>query len=231
MTPEFGFLDLADEHAGGSSALPHAKVPFGLQSVIGGGIIVTTRLAGEMAAACNLSEGSEPLYQSASLYQLAQDIVAWTQYIADIVEKARFDLDEMRRKATLDYAGSSEAHDRLVYDFGVPFRIGHRVLGGMARAHHLREPIADLKQLLKAETGRDFDVDHDEIMDIVLCKRIWPTTFDLPMLRETLSAYERKASAASRTYGEPSRVQQAVEALLRDAKAWAASGAPRTAAG
>ena len=231
MTPEFGFLDLADEHAGGSSALPHAKVPFGLQSVIGGGMIATTRLAGEMAAACNLSEGSEPLYQSASLYQLSEDILAWTQYMADIVEKASFDLDEMRRKATLDYAGSSEAHDRLVFDFGVPFRIGHRVLGGMIRAHHLGEPIPDLKQVLKAETGRDIDVDQDEIMDIVLGRRIWPTTFDPQMLRDTLSAFEQKALAVSRTYGEPSRVRQAIDSLLREARAWAAQGAPQTAAG
>jgi argininosuccinate lyase len=181
-----------------------------------------------MAAACNLSEGSEPLYQSASLYQLSEDILAWTQYMADIVEKASFDLDEMRRKATLDYAGSSEAHDRLVFDFGVPFRIGHRVLGGMIRAHHLGEPIPDLKQVLKAETGRDIDVDQDEIMDIVLGRRIWPTTFDPQMLRDTLSAFEQKALAVSRTYDEPSRVRQAIDSLLREARAWAAQGAPQT---
>ena len=78
MTPEFSLFALADEHAGGSSALPHAKVPFGLQSVIGGATIAATRLAGEMAASINPSEGSEPIYQSASLYSTAADVVAWT---------------------------------------------------------------------------------------------------------------------------------------------------------
>jgi argininosuccinate lyase len=231
MTPEFGFVDLADEHAGGSSALPHAKVPFALQSVIGGAVMASTRLAGEMAAACNPSEGSEPLYQSGSLYQLSDDILAWTHYMADVVEKAQFDLDELRRKATFDYAGSSEAHDRLAYDFGVPFRIGHRILGRMVRAHHLQEPIPNLKELLKAETGRDIDVNQDEIMEIVLGERIWPTTFDPQMLRETLLAYEQKAQAATRTYGEASRQQMAIDSLLHEARAWASRPSSQMTAG
>ena len=55
--------------------------------------------------------------------------------MADVIDKGEFNLDEFRRKSTFDYAGSSEAHDRLVYDFGVPFRTGHRVLGAMVRSH------------------------------------------------------------------------------------------------
>ena len=75
MTPEFSLFELADEHAGGSSALPHAKVPFGLQEVIGAGVMASTRLAGEMAASCaGPSEGSEAIYSSSSLYQMALDI-------------------------------------------------------------------------------------------------------------------------------------------------------------
>jgi argininosuccinate lyase len=222
MTPEFALLELADEHAGGSSALPHAKVPFGLQSVIGNGIMASTRLAGEMAASCNLSEGSEPIYQSASLYGLAEDIVASTRYIGDVVEKAKFNLDEMRRKALLDYAGSSEAHDRLVYDFGVPFRVGHRVLGTLVRNHFLGEPPIDLKKLLRDETGRDIDVDQQEIMNIVMGKQFWPTTFDLPMLQRTAADYRQKAHSASKIFAGPSAMEQASERIVADARAWLA---------
>lgn len=158
MTPEFSLFALADEHAGGSSALPHAKVPFGLQSVIGGATIATARLAGEMAASVGPSEGSDPIYQSATLYSTAGDVVAWTAYMSDVIKGGRFNLEEMKRKSTLDYAGSSEAHDRLVYDFGVPFRIGHRVLGALVRSHHNGEPAPDLNALIKAECGtRPFD--------------------------------------------------------------------------
>jgi argininosuccinate lyase len=220
MTPEFALIELADEHAGGSSALPHAKVPFALQSVIGGAVMASTRLAGEMAASCNPSEGSEPLYQSATLYGLAEDIGGWTWYMADVVDKVHFNLEEMRRKAVLDYAGSSEAHDRLVYDFGVPFRTGHQVLGALVRNHFSGEPPLDLRELLRRETGRDIDVDQQEIMDIILGKRLWPTTFDLPMLHETAASYREKSIAAAEKFAGPSAVERAAERVLADARAW-----------
>lgn len=222
MTPEFGFFEMADEHAGGSSALPHAKVPFGLQAVIGTSIMASTRLAGEMAAASNLSEGSEPIYQSGSLYGLADDIVACTVYMGDVIEKGRFDLDEMRRKATLDYAGSSEAHDRLVYDFGVPFRTGHRALGALVRNDYLKDQPIDLNKMLEDELGRPFSVDQSEIMDIVKVNRIWPSMFDFPMLRETLKEYEGKVKAAEEKSAGEGPVEQALEALLAEARGWLA---------
>jgi argininosuccinate lyase len=222
MTPEFGFFELADEHAGGSSALPHAKVPFGLQAVIGGSMMASTRLAGEMAAASNLSEGSEAIYQSSSLYGLAQDIVAFTHYMGDVIEKGKFNLEELRRKAILDYAGSSEAHDRLVYDFQVPFRTGHRVLGALVRNHYLKEPPVDLNQMLEKELGRPFAIDQNEIMDIVLVKRIWPSMFDFPMLHETLADYAQKSEAATKSSIGKGAVEQAIEKLLAEARGWLA---------
>ncbi|MCC6889214.1 MAG: hypothetical protein IT536_11830 [Hyphomicrobiales bacterium] len=222
MTPEFGLFEPADEHAGSSSALPHAKVPFGLQSVIGGATLTVTRLAGEMAASINPSEGSEPVYHTASLYLAADDVVAWTAYMQDVVDKGRFNLEQMKAKATLDYAGSSEAHDRLVYDFGVPFRSGHRILGSLVRAHHLGEPAPDLKALLKAETGRDIDVDQAEIMDIILGRRFWPSTFDPPMLKEQLAGFKQRIAHAQREVEGAGPVERAAATLLADAKAWLA---------
>jgi argininosuccinate lyase len=220
MTSEFDLVQLADEHAGSSSALPHAKVPFGLQAVIGGAVMASSRLSAEMAASCNPSEGSEPIYQSSSLYSLATDIPAFTQYMADIILKVKFNLEEMSRKALLDYAGSSEAHDRLVFDFGVPFRTGHRVLGTMVRNHYMGEPRIDLKAILRAETGRDIDIDQDEIFDIVLGKHIWPTTFDPKMLQETLAKYQGLAAVAEAKFGGPSVIETAIDKLVGEARAW-----------
>jgi argininosuccinate lyase len=221
MTPEFAFLELADEHAGGSSALPHAKVPFGLQAIIGTSMMASTRLAGEMAASSNLSEGSEAIYQSASLYGLAQDIVASTNYMADIIEKATFNMEELRRKAVLDYAGSSDAHDRLVYEYGVPFRTGHRVLGAMVRSHYMKQPF-DMNEMLEKETGKKFAVNQDEIMDTVLVNKVSPTMFDFPMLHETLADYERKAAAATKSASGKGSVERAIEALVTEANGWLA---------
>ena len=223
MTPEFSLFALADEHAGGSSALPHAKVPFGLQSVIGGATIAATRLAGEMAASINPSEGSEPIYQSASLYSTAADVVAWTTYMSDVVRGGQFNLEEMKRKSTLDYAGSSEAHDRLVYDFGVPFRTGHKLLGALVRSHHLGEPAPDLNKLIKAETGLDVAIDQTEIIDIILGKKLSPTTFDFEMLNETWSAFDRRLRAEEEKLTPTSTTDAAIERLVGEAKAWVAS--------
>ena len=221
MTPEFGLFELADEHAGGSSALPHARVPFGLQAVIGASIMASTRLSGEMAAASGPSEGSEPLYQSASLYQAAEDIVASTRYMADVIAKGRFNLEEMRRKALLDYAGSSEAHDRLVYDFGVPFRAGHKVLGALVR-HHFEGRDYDLRAALRAETGRVVDVDQKEITDIVLGAKIWPTTFDFAEMRGQHAGMKARADRVRADSGQ-NPVDKVSFALLAEARAFAGS--------
>ena len=223
MTPEFGFFVPADEHSGGSSALPHAKVPFGFQAVIGGAILAANRLAGEMsAAAAGPSEGSEPIYHSGSLYEAAADIVARTRYMSEVIEHGRFDLEELKRKSTTDYAGSSEAHDRLVYDYGVPFRTGHRLLGAMARAHYLGEEQINLKQALLEETGRDIDVDQDEIMDIVLGRRLWPTTFDFDGLRALWTEFGNEVAAAEEKLAQPGPVERTLEALLAEARTWLA---------
>ncbi|HLH95930.1 MAG TPA: lyase family protein [Xanthobacteraceae bacterium] len=221
VTPEFSLFDLADEHAGGSSALPHAKVPFGLQAVIGAGVMAATRLGGEMAASCaGPSEGSEPIYSSGTLYQTALDVVANTRFMAEVVDKGTFDTEEMKRKALLDYAGTSEAHDRLVYDFGVPFRTGHRILGAMVRAHFYKEPLPDLRELLRAETGRDFDVDQKEIMDIVLGRIIWPTTIDEEGLRKVWAELDQKAGAATAAFADEGTVNRALDRLVSDAKSF-----------
>jgi argininosuccinate lyase len=223
VTPEFSLFDLADEHAGGSSALPHAKVPFGLQAVIGTGVMAATRLGGEMAASCaGPSEGSEPIYSSGTLYQTALDIVANTRFMAEVVDKGTFDTEEMKRKALLDYAGTSEAHDRLVYDFGVPFRTGHRILGAMVRAHFYKEPLPDLVALLEAETGTKFTVDPKEIMDIVLGRIIWPTTIDEEGLRKVWSELDQKANAATAAFAGEGVVDRALDRLIADAKSFAA---------
>jgi argininosuccinate lyase len=219
VSPEFSLFELADEHAGGSSALPHAKVPFGLQEVIGAGVMASTRLAGEMAASCaGPSEGSEPLYSSSTLYQMALDIVANTAYVADVIGKGTFCTEEMKRKALLDYAGTSEAHDRLAYDYGVPFRTGHRILGTMVRAHYRKEPAPDLNSLLQTETGRRFDVDQQEIMDIMLGRTIWPTTIDEVGLRKTWEELDGKARAAEQAFADDGAVHRALDGVLRDAR-------------
>jgi argininosuccinate lyase len=222
VTPEFSLFELSDAHASGSSGLPHAKVPFGLQEVIGAGVMASTRLAGELAAACaGPSEGSEPLYQSSTLYQSALDVTANTLYMAEIIEKGTFRLDEMKRKALLDYAGTSEAHDRLVYDFGVPVRVSHHLLGSMIRAHYRKEPMPDLNALLQKEIGKDFSIDQDEIMNIALVNTLWPTTFDQQALQRIWHDLDAKAKSATTAFSGESIAGRALRKAVEEAHAFA----------
>src|ERR1019366_7712051 len=92
--------------------------------------------------------------------------------------------------------------------------------GTLVRNHYLKEPPVDLKELLRSETGRDIDIDQDEIMDNLLGRRFWPSTFDLPMLRETLAIYRDKATSAGQAYDGPSPPERAIAALLQRAQTW-----------
>jgi hypothetical protein len=141
--------------------------------------------------------------------------------MAEVVEKGSFRLEEMARKALLDYAGTSEAHDRLVYDFGVPFRLGHRILGAMVRAHYYGESLPDLNAVLRSETGKDFNVNQAEIMDIVLGKIIWPTTIDAPELQRIWQDMNGKAKAATKAFAGQSVVKRALDKVVLDARTFA----------
>jgi hypothetical protein len=57
-------------------------------------------------------------------------------------------------------------------------------------------------------------------MDVVLGRRLSPTTFDFPMLRDTAAVYREKAAAATKKFSGPSVVERATEQVLADARAW-----------
>jgi argininosuccinate lyase len=133
MTAEFNFFELADQHASGSSGRPQKKNPFGLQAVINGAAIGAGRLAAQFATNITVSEEADTTYHAYSMYQYAHDVVAWTEFMADVVEQGEFKLGELERKSALGYAGAREALDVLVYEHKVPYRNAHRTLGELVR--------------------------------------------------------------------------------------------------
>jgi hypothetical protein len=88
----------------------------------------------------------------------------------------------------------------------------------MVRAHYRKEPTPDLNSLLQAETGRRFDVDQQEIMDIMLGRTIWPTTIDEVGLRKTWEELDGKARAAEQAFAGDGAVHRALDGVLRDAR-------------
>src|SRR5262249_2658448 len=87
MTSEVNFFELADEHASGSSGRPQKKNPFGLQAVINGAAIGAGRLAAQFATNITVSEEADSTYHAYGMYQFAHDVVAWTEFMAEVIER------------------------------------------------------------------------------------------------------------------------------------------------
>jgi argininosuccinate lyase len=220
MTSEFGFFELADQHAACSSNLPQKKNPFGLQAVIGGAAMGVGRLAGQLAGNLSPSDESDALYHAGSLYQHAKDVVAWTRFMGDVIEQGSFNAEEMRQKIAMGYVGTSEARDILVYDHGVSSRAAHRVLGMLVRAHSENLPIPSIRALIKEETGLDIQVDEAELDAIVRAEIITPTVVDLPLIRQRCEELAREVEVAKREAPVLSSPETAIADLIREAQAW-----------
>jgi argininosuccinate lyase len=169
MTSEFDFFELADEHASGSSGRPQKKNPFGLQAIIGGAAAGAGHLMQQFAANITVSEEADSTYHAYHLYEYAHDVVAWTEFMADVIEKGQFKLKELEAKSRFGFAGAREALDILVYEHAVPYRFAHRVCGelvrlgssGMERAQLVAQvaarlnefPAVDAERLVRVATG------------------------------------------------------------------------------
>ena len=173
MTSEFDFFELADEHASGSSGRPQKKNPFGLQAVINGAAVGAGSLATQFAANITLSEEADSTYHAYRLYEFSRDVPAWTEFLADVIEKGTFKMKELETKSRLGFAGAREALDVLVYEHKVPYRYAHRVCGELVRlgtdgapeaeivatvAERLADfPAINCEKLVKIATGESAD--------------------------------------------------------------------------
>jgi argininosuccinate lyase len=166
MTAEFDFFELADEHASGSSGRPQKKNPFGLQAVINGAAIGAGRLAAQFATNITVSEEADTTYHAYSLYQYAHDVAAWTEFMADVIEKGDFKLAELEHKSAFGYAGAREALDVLVYEHKVPYRFAHRALGELVRTAEGGADHATLAAQLKSRLAA-YPIDADELVRTV----------------------------------------------------------------
>ena len=220
MTPEFGFFELADQHASCSSNLPQKKNPFGLEAVIGGAAMGVGRLAGQLGANLTPSDESDALFHVGSLYQHAKDVVAWTNFVADMIEQGSFNAKEMRQKLAMGYVGTGEARDILVYDHGVPNRAAHRALGMLVRAQCENQPTPNISAFIKEETDLDIQIDEAEINAVIRAEIITPTVVDLPLIRQRCEELTRDVEMAQRTISSLSTAEAAIADLIREAMAW-----------
>lgn len=133
-TTEFGFVDLPEAYATGSSLMPQKKNPDVAELARG----KTGRVFGDLVALLtamkglplsynrDLQEDKEPVFD-------ALDTLRGTlQVLAPMVQGLRVDAERMRRATEEGFLNATDAADYLVSK-GLPFRQAHEVIGTLVR--------------------------------------------------------------------------------------------------
>ena len=130
---EFGFAELSDRHATGSSIMPQKKnadvaelVRGRAGRIIGDLVAVLTTLKGlPLAYDGDLQEQRVPLYDAAATAPALEAL-------ALVVGGLRFDRDAMKRATEKGMLAATDLADHLARS-GVPFREAHQVVGRIVR--------------------------------------------------------------------------------------------------
>lgn len=132
-TAEFGFAEVSDEHATGSSIMPQKKNADVAEIVrgragraIGDVVAVLTVLKGiPLAYDSDLQEQRAPLYDAAS-------VAPALEALALLARGLRFDRERMRAATDRGMLTATDLADHLARA-GVPFREAHEVVGRLVR--------------------------------------------------------------------------------------------------
>ncbi len=187
---EFGFAEVSDEHATGSSIMPQKKNPDVAELVrgragriIGDLVALLTTLKGlPLAYDGDLQEHRVPLYDAAA-------VIPALETLALVVKGLRFDREAMRHATERGMLAATDLADHLARR-GVPFREAHEIVGRL-----VRDRIAQKKDLA--------DVTIDEL-------RAVDPRFDQSAVDEV--AVSRSLASRSSPGGTaPERVRAAIE--------------------
>ena len=158
-TAEFGFAELPDAYATGSSLMPQKKNPDVLElargragRTVGDLVALLTTLKGlPLAYNRDLQEDKQPLFDAVDV---AMSTVA---IVTDVVKVLRFDTDALRAAASDPSLMATDVADYLVVK-GMPFREAHRTVGRI---------VASLQRSHRSFTDLDLDDwrEHSPLFD------------------------------------------------------------------
>ncbi len=164
FSSEFGFVDLPDEYSSTSSIMPQKKNPDIAELIRAG----AGRMIGNLMAAMSIykampfsynrdfQEMNPLLYDSLKRAELAVDVMA------GMMEKIRFREDVMAKKAEKGFATATELADMLVMNYGVPFRLAHKIVGRLASEGLERPTPEDISRAAR-EFGLNVEVKTVEL--------------------------------------------------------------------
>jgi argininosuccinate lyase len=143
---EFGFCELPDAYATGSSLMPQKKNPDVLELARGR----TGRAIGDLVALLTILKGLPLSYNrdmqedKQALFDAVDLASSTVAIVTDVVRVLRFDTEAMRAAASDPFLMATDVADYLVVK-GLPFREAHRLVGRVvAAAQRQRRGLADL---------------------------------------------------------------------------------------
>jgi len=167
-TAEFGFAELPDAYATGSSLMPQKKNPDVLELVRGragrpaGDLVALLTMLKGLPLAYNrdMQEDKQPLFDAVDV---ASQTVAM---VTDVVKVLRFDTEALRAAASDPALMATDVADYLVVK-GMPFREAHRTVGRIVAAlQRQRRSFTDMSPDDWREHSPLFDDDVVELFDV-----------------------------------------------------------------
>jgi argininosuccinate lyase len=168
---EFGFAEVADGFASGSSIMPQKKNPDAAELIRAKAVrlaLAGPRLAGvlhglPLTYSKDMQEDKEPLFDATDTLEICLEAAA------GMVAGLRFDRDRLAAAASDEFLAATDVADLLVRK-GVPFREAHVIVAGVVR-HAIGEG-KSLSELSREELARFSDALDDEYYE-VLGERSW----------------------------------------------------------
>jgi argininosuccinate lyase len=163
---EFGFCELSDGFASGSSLMPQKKNPDAAEllrakapRVLGRLVALHGVLHGlPLTYNKDLQEDKEPLFDAIDTVELELRVAA--AMLADI----RFDRDRMAAASADELLAATDIADHLVRQ-GIPFRQAHGIVAGVVRASVERgKRLSDLSREELRELAPELDGDLQELL-------------------------------------------------------------------
>jgi argininosuccinate lyase len=133
-TPEFGFVEVSDAYATGSSIMPQKKNPDVAELIRGRSSLVS----GNLSSLLTLLKGlplayNRDLQEDKALTIAAADTLGQSlRMMAPLLSTLQFDRERMSHAATMGYLNATELADYLVAK-GIPFRTAHEITGRTVR--------------------------------------------------------------------------------------------------
>ncbi len=171
---EFGFIELSDEYATGSSIMPQKKNPDCLEIMRARANRVIGNLAAALAIEKETISGYNSDFQEAKplLFESFKSVNGSLELLPEIIETMEFEEERMLEVCEENFACATELADLLARK-GVPFRKAHEITGSIvkeciAKKKTLKDVTAKLlNETTKRIYGKNVEVNGSELSSAV----------------------------------------------------------------